>query len=128
MISADIFEDEFIGSLNYFERLLWIGLFSAVADDQGRMLDSSPLIRSRIFLYDNDVVDSQVESALRKIADGGKITRYIANNKRLIQIVKWWEYQTPAWASPSKHPAPKGWQDRAKYHAAGNKIVVLDWD
>jgi len=36
MISADIFEDEFTGQLNYFERLLWIGLFATVADDQGR--------------------------------------------------------------------------------------------
>lgn len=127
MIASDLFEDEFVGNLDYFGRLLWIGLFSTVADDQGRMIDSAALIRSKVFLYDS-VEDRQVESILQKVKDAGKIARYVAGNKHLIQIVKWWEYQTPAWASPSKYPAPQGWQDRAKYHAPGNKIITANWD
>jgi hypothetical protein len=127
MIASDIFEDDFIGSLNYFERQLWIGSIVSMADDQGRMMDNPALFRSRVFLYDA-VRDDQVEPVLVKLAAAKKITRYEAGNKRLIQLVKWWDYQTPAWASPSKYPAPEGWQDRSKYHAAGNTVIVTDWD
>ena len=127
MISADIFEDEFTGQLNYFERLLWIGLFATVADDQGRMIDSTALIRARVFLYDK-VSDAQAEKALIKLAAADKIIRYKKDNKILIQIVKWWTYQTPSWASASKHSAPDNWIDRVKCHAKGKKIIMLNWD
>jgi hypothetical protein len=128
MISSDIFEDDFVGSLSFFERLVWIGVFGAVADDQGRLLDSPVLIRSKVFLYDANVSDDKVDEALVKMAMAGKITRYQADGKRLLQITSWWIYQTPAWASPSKFPPPEGWMDRVKYHVSGNKIVVLNWD
>ena len=127
MISAGIFEDEFTGQLTLLERLLWIGLITSVADDQGRLFDSTALIRARIFLYD-DVDDEQVEAALVKLASAEKIIRYKTEGKKLIQIVKWWIYQTPSWASPSKYPAPDNWTDRAKYHAPGNKVVTSNWD
>lgn len=127
MISAGIFEDEFTGQLNYFERLLWIGLFASIADDQGRMYDSTALIRARVFLYD-DVKDEQVEEALNKLASANKIIRYEKEGKGIIQIVKWWIYQTPSWASASKYPPPDNWTDRTKYHAKGNKIISKDWD
>lgn len=127
MIASDIFEDEFIGDLNYFERLLWIGIITSVADDQGRLMDNPALIRAKVFLFDT-VKDSEVETALKKIYLAGKIERYIDGNKRLIQIVNWWKYQTPSWASQSKYKAPAGWSDRAKYHGTGNKIVMVNWD
>jgi hypothetical protein len=127
MIASDIFEDEFIGDLNYFERLLWIGIITSVADDQGRLMDNPALIRSKVFLFDT-VKDSEVETALNKIYLAGKIARYVDGNKSLIQIVNWWKYQTPSWASQSKYKPPKGWTDRAKYHGTGNKIVTVNWD
>lgn len=127
MIASDIFEDEFIGDLTYFDRLLWIGIITSVADDQGRLMDNPALIRAKVFLFDS-VKDSEVESALSKINIAGKIERYVDGNKSLIQIVNWWKYQTPSWASQSKYKAPKGWIDRAKYHGTGNKIVTVNWD
>jgi hypothetical protein len=128
MISSDIFEDDFVGGLSFFERLVWIGAFGAVADDQGRLLDSPVLIRSKVFLYDASVTDDKVDAVLVKLATAGKISRYQAAGKRLIQIVHWWKYQKPSWASPSKFPAPPHWQDRIKYHTTGNKIVTAGWD
>lgn len=127
MISSDLFEDDFITTLSYFERLLWIGLITSVADDQGRMMDNPALIRARVFLLDS-VQDSEVETALQKLSGARKIDRYVSGNKHLIQIVNWWKYQTPAWASASKYPAPDKWTDRAKYHTTGNKIVISNWD
>ena len=127
MIASDIFEDEFVGNLSYFERLLWIGMITSVADDQGRLMDNPALIRAKVFLFDN-VTDKEVEAALHKLNVANKIVRYVDGTKKLIQIIKWWKYQSPSWANPSKHIAPKGWIDRAKYHAQGNKILTFNWD
>lgn len=127
MISGDVFEDDFFGTLNFLERLLWIGLITSVADDQGRMMDNTVQIKAKVFLFDR-VHDSQVETALAKCDAAGKIARYLGSGKLLIQIINWWKYQTPAWASPSKYPAPDGWIDRIKYHATGNKILTSKWD
>jgi len=126
MIASDIFEDEFFASLNYFERLLWIGLFTLMADDQGRMLDNPALMRSKIFPYDEQITVEQVSDALHKM--NGQICRYRKDDKNLIQLVNWWRYQSPSWASASKYPAPEDWIDRMKYHAAGNKIISTNWD
>lgn len=127
IIDSALFEDDFVGGLDFFGRYLWIGLFSAVADDQGRFLDNAAIIRARVFPYDA-VTDVQVEAVLVQLAEAGKITRYQVDGKRLVQINHWWVYQQPSWASPSRHPAPEGWVDRVKYHTKGNKIVVLNWD
>lgn len=128
MTSSDLFEDDFINSLDFFQRYLWIGLFVACADDQGRFMDSHPIIRAKVFPFDRDVTDELVEAALTNYCAAGKIVRYVANGKHLAQIIKWWSYQTPSWASPSKYPSPDDWTDRFKYHTIGNKIHVENWN
>jgi DnaD/phage-associated family protein len=128
MISAELFEDDLIGTMAMINRLVWIGLITAVADDQGRMLDNTAIIRARVFPYDRDITDETIERCLAELADNVKVFRYQVGNKRMIQIARWWRYQTPSWASPSKYPAPAGWVDRCKYHAAGNKIITANWD
>lgn len=127
MIDSNLFEDDFIGSLEFFGRFLWIGLFSAVVDDQGRCADNPAIIRARVFPFDQ-VSDEQVEGILARMANEGKILRYQAGMKRLIQVMHWWDYQQPSWASESKYPAPEGWTDRVKYHGKGNKIILLNWE
>lgn len=129
MISSDFFEDDFIGMMEHYRRLLWIGLFATGADDQGRMLDSTAILRGKIFPYDrNEISDEQIEESLQIFANAGKIIRYRKDGKMLIQIVKWWTYQTPSWSYPSKFPPPDGWTDREKYHSSGNKVIVTNWD
>lgn len=127
LIHSDLFEDDFVGSLSYFERLLWIGLFGAVADDQGRFLDNPALVRVKVFLYDANLTDDKVEQALVKLVSAGKIIRYSAGGKRLCQIANWWKYQKPRWAKPSRFPAPDGWIDRVRYQT-DKGIVTENWD
>jgi hypothetical protein len=127
MLASDTWRDEFIGSLDLFGRLLWVGMITTCADDQGRVLYNPRLIRTDIFPFDDFSVE-QVERTITLFADAGKISIYEADGKKLIQIVNWWEYQTPAWASPSKYKAPDNWTDREKYHSVGNKIVLRNWD
>lgn len=44
MINGDTWEDEFFTSVSLFDRLLWIGCITKLADDQGRFRDDSDLI------------------------------------------------------------------------------------
>jgi DnaD/phage-associated family protein len=57
-----------------------------------------------------------------------KIFRYTVDGKNIIQIIKWWNYQTPAWATPSKFPPPINWTDRVRVHVSGNKVQTINWD
>lgn len=127
MIASDIWRDEFFGGLDVTGRLLWIGLITTEADDQGRMVDNTKLIRSDIFPFD-DISTADIENRLALFAQAGKALRYEADGKRLIQLINWWSYQTPSWASASKYKAPDGWIDREKYHGVGNKIESRNWD
>lgn len=112
-------------------RLLWIGLIAAAADDQGRILYNTSLIRAKVFMYD-DTSNEEVENWLAELAKDNKIVIYVAGGKQLIQITKWWEYQTPGWASHSKYPPPDGWIDRVRCHVSGHnqggKVETLNWD
>ena len=128
MIASDIFNDEFFCELTQTERLLWIGIIVLCADDQGRLQDKTNYINSMIFTDDN-LPPEIIESGLKKFTDTKKIYRYTADGKKMIQIIKWWTYQTPTWAMPSKYPSPVGWIDRIKAHVAGSvKSYTINWD
>jgi len=126
MISSEIWEDDYFIELSLLERMIWIGLLTCSADDQGRLQDNKRLIHSQLFPVD-DMDDNLIEQALRKFAVSGKITRYITDNKRVIQINNWWKYQTPRWCGKSKYSPPKGWIDRYRFHGLGNEIIELNW-
>jgi len=127
MTDGDMFEDEFFTSLSIFARLLWIGIFTKLADDQGRLRDNAALIRSNIFPLDDIPLD-EIEAAVQSYSTVGRILRYEKDGKKLIQIVNWWKHQKPRWASASKYPAPDGWIDRYRYHGEGNKILESNWN
>ena len=134
-LAPETFSDEFVGNLNHVERLLWIGMITIVADDQGRMQDNSALIRNLIFPYDDpvDVSRKTVEAGLEKFEHVGKIHRYAAgangSGKKLIQISNWWRYQKSAsWMAASIYPSPDGWVDRCRYHGKERIITMTNWD
>jgi hypothetical protein len=131
IINGHVWEDEFFLTLTIFERLLWIGVLTAAADDQGRLMDNAAMIRSKVFPVD-DISLAEVESAMQKFAQAGKIVRYERQGKRAIQIVNWWKHQTPRWAGESTLPAPKQWTDRWRYHGPGGSqggtIKTQNWE
>ena len=133
-VAPEIFSDEFFGLLSLTERILWMGLLLVCADDQGRMLDNSMLIRNQVFPFDGsqDVSREMVETGLCKFEHQQKIIRYAAGTngtgKKLIQISNWWRYQKSAsWMAASRFPAPDEWLDRCRYHSGGNQIVEKNW-
>ena len=126
MISSSTWKDEFVGEMDFFQRCLWIGLFSSCADDQGRLLDNPILIRAELFPYD-DIQAEQIESGLAIFESHGKILRYIIKGKKYIQLLRWWENQNPRWASRSKFPPPDGWVDKVRTRENG-KYITENWD
>jgi len=116
LITIDLFEDHYFGSLDNLARLTWIGLVVACADDQGRFIDNIAFIRSKIFPYDSDITNDQIESIISKFADDRKIIRYQTGNIKLIQINSWRDYQMISWSSESKYAPPMHWIDRTKKH------------
>ena len=127
MLQSGLFEDDFIGSLNFFERLLWIGLFGVVADDQGRFWKNTIKIRSAIFPYDPEITDEDIMRAIEMYSQAGKLIQYEVGIKIVCQLSSWWKHQKPSWVAPSKYPALEGWTDRLKYHK-GSKVVMENWD
>jgi len=133
-ITAEIYLDSFFGALSLAHRLLWIGIITAVADDQGRMEDNVAVIRSSIFPYDSEIDIKEVEQGLKLFAKRHRIDRYVAgtngSGRRLMQIVNWWKYQRKAqWANRSIYPPPRLWVDRIRTHDKGSQdIVTVNWE
>jgi len=118
MITSAIWEDEWFGELDFFEQALWIGLFSKCADDQGRLKDNAILIRASVFPY-KDVDVNTITTALEHFEQAGRIIRYEAGGKPLIQFVKWWEHQRPQWAAASQWEPPTEHIDRIRTRLNG---------
>jgi hypothetical protein len=132
-IAPDTFADDFFGQrMDYFQRLLWLGLILRCADDQGRLKDNPARIRIDVFPYD-EIKNQDIETALAQFEHAGKIIRYSSglNGSRtdLIQVSNWWKYQRSAsWMAASQYPAPDGWIDRYRFHAKRNEIKEANWD
>ena len=52
MLTSDIFSDDIFMELDDVTRLLWIGLITICADDQGRFQNNDFLIKSQVFPAD----------------------------------------------------------------------------
>jgi hypothetical protein len=125
MIDPAIWQSESLATLTINQRYLFIGLFSN-ADDQGRLKGHPALVRSAIFPFDDISLD-QIQDNLKAIEEVGSITIYQKDGKTIIQILGWWDYQSPQYATPSDLPAPDNWIDRINYNAKGNIRIRQNW-
>lgn len=128
MISGEIWQDEFVGSQDFFGRILWVGIITTCADDQGRFPANMSIIRAKVFLYDDSVTCDSIRAGLMQFVEAGKLFLYTDDKGReIFQLVNWWRYQSPQWPQPSKYAAPKGWTDRVRYHGVGRQIITENW-
>jgi hypothetical protein len=124
-----IWRDDWFGNLNHVQRLMWIGLVTSCADDQGRLANNPRLIVADLFPFDEQVNDELVRTIIENFIAAGKVYAYQVDSKKLLQIVNWWKYQSSAaWMACSKLPAPENWIDRFRYHGAQKKIIESNWD
>jgi len=130
-IRPEIFLDDWIGSLDYFHRWLWIGLFAAVADDQGRFWLNPLKIRAEVLAHprDAEITNDEIIAAIKVFEEAGKLHVYYKDNKSICQIVSWWKNQQPRWANKSEYPPPDKWKDRERYgKGQGKQPHSKNWD
>lgn len=103
-LKPEIWEDEAVGGLGAWERLLFIGLIT-MADDEGRLRALPSAIAGHVFPYDN-VGAPKILGWLDQIAGAGLIHRYHAGATDYIQITGWTKHQKINRPQPSSLPAP----------------------
>lgn len=103
-IKPEFFTSEVLSECSVSARLLFVGLFTH-ADDQGRAVDNSRLIRAAVFPLD-DFTLSDIDGWLDELAARRLIIRYTAEDRRYLVIRSWKEHQYVNRPSASKLPAP----------------------
>ena len=89
-IKPGFFKNADLVETSFETRLLFVGLWT-LADREGRLQDRPKQIKMELFPADN--VD--VDNCLNDLSQLGFITRYVADGKRVIQIVNFCKHQTP---------------------------------
>jgi len=102
-------QSEKVASLDPAQRFLFMALITG-ADDQGRMRAHPALIRSKVYPYDDIGLD-EITDDLAAIQAIDGIILYKANGKALLQIRKWWDYNSLSIAKPSEFPPAPDWTD-----------------
>lgn len=125
MIHAGIWANENFAGLCPMARLLQIGIIT-LADDQGRAKANPAYLRSQIFPYD-DVSLVDTENWLNQMSLNGTIQVYTVNGKTYLQLLNWWDYQSPSFAAASIYPRPDGWHDRIRFTGKGRVIYTCNW-
>jgi len=103
-IHEEMFTSEDFTTLGPWERLLWIGLFGKVADDEGRGKATPGYLKSEVFPMDQ-VTPETVAGWLAVLASKGMIRIYEdAEGRMIFDIPSWKRWQRPKWVVASKFP------------------------
>lgn len=103
-IKPEFFTSLTVASLPLEARLTFIGLWTH-ADDEGRCVDDTRLIRAALWPLD-DRSFADVEKDLQQLADASLIVRYTVGGKRFLVVSGWREHQRINRPTRSKLPAP----------------------
>ncbi len=127
MVDSGMWSNESFAALPAMARLLQIGIINH-ADDQGRIKAHPAYLRSQIFPYDDVAIDD-ITKWLQLITQNGTAIIYEVDGKEYLQLVKWWDYQSLQYASPSEYPAPGAWLDHIRFNAKGapNLVLTFNW-
>ena len=115
------------GRLSLLGKVLW-PMMLAASDQQGRGIAAPDVVKWFICPNVVELTIENISTVLNEMATEKMLLLYSSKeHSRLYQIVKWWEYQHPAWACPSKNKAPLDWVDRLHYMAKGGRVVKENW-
>jgi hypothetical protein len=73
-------------------------------DDHGRAEDEPDIFASVLFQVQRDVTPGMVDRWLWEMAEAGLIVRYTVNEKHLIEVCRWGDFQHPQKPKPSTFP------------------------
>lgn len=103
-LKPEIWEDQAVGKLGPWERLLFVGLIT-MADDDGRLLALPSAIAGRVFPWDNGAA-AKVGGWLRKVASVELVVLYQHDDIDYVQIRSWSAHQKINRKVESNLPAP----------------------
>jgi hypothetical protein len=103
-LKPEIWEDEAVGGLGPWERLLFVGLIT-MADDEGRLRALPSAIAGHVFPYD-DLPPSKIIRLLEAVNATGLVCRYAHGGTDYVQIKGWCDHQKINRPTQSTLPAP----------------------
>lgn len=103
-LKPEVWEDEAVGQLGPWERLLFVGLIT-MADDEGRLRALPSAIAGHVFPYD-EVAPGKLRGWLGRVADVGLVLLYEHDGVQYAQIKGWSSHQKINRPTPSTIPAP----------------------
>jgi len=95
------------------------------ADDQGRLPGDPKILKAITCPIREEIPLENIPVLLKELEEEKLIICY-APNDETVQIAKWWDYQCPQWAYPSKHAPPVRWEDHCRYRIGG-KVITINW-
>lgn len=99
-IKPEFWQDEKLAPLPPIDRLVFLGLIS-MADDAGRLVDSSRMLNGLLFPH----TDDDCRKSLETLARLSRVFRYTSNSgQKLLQIVHWENHQRVD--NPSRYCLP----------------------
>jgi hypothetical protein len=101
-------DPEVATKLSRDERLLMIGCWTKLADDEGRFLADPAYVRKELFGYDEDLSTSEVSRIIRKISASFRTWKlYTHGAHQYVQIDRhvWRKHQEIRWVVRSKLPS-----------------------
>lgn len=104
---------DFNGLPTDFDRLVWV-LIPLVLDREGRGIDDSVWLKSRLFPMRRDVTYEQIESSMTEFAHKGMIERYKVSEEAYFSVPTWSKYQTIHPRETASAIPPKPNNSRAK--------------
>lgn len=105
MIDPHFWRSLSVSRLNYFERVMLVGMISN-ADDYGKGYADVAAVRSDIFYFE-DISSRKIETALKHIWDNISVTFYVIDKVRYYRFDNWTKFQKLDHPTPSQIPEPK---------------------
>ena len=130
MVSAEIWENKKLVSIDYIGRLLFIGLIT-YGNDFGKEKGDSPLLKSKIFPYEekedviktlekmlkkfkekswNEIIDEYLDE-LSKGGNDAQLQYYKVGLEKFIKLLHWKDHQTLTYIGEDDIPNPGGQMD-----------------
>lgn len=98
--------DEKIATLPRPMRLTFLGLISAMADDQGRCRANPRLVCAAVYPLDEDMEPAEVAVHLDMLAEMGLIGLYAVAGEKYLNVINWDKHQKINRPTDSQLPSP----------------------
>lgn len=102
----DFWTDPIMCSLSRDIRFTFKGIWEVCADDYGRFLADSRVIKGAVWPLDDDVTLKKIERYLLTLAETGRLVLYTVHGVRYGFVINWYKHQRVSHPTPSRFPAP----------------------